>query len=389
MLRGERDDDLNAELRILPLSPRGSVGKSFRDIVREVGVAQVSPGTSSDGVSLLLALGDDAELRRFAAGNFLGSLRRSQFSLGFLGSWIKAGLGDDPILYGMGLAEAVIPEIPPAPTADGDPAATDEAERIRRQEYGFEQNLQRMPLWVMVHVKSPVVFATALAALRVALKEDLEDWVVFAKDPPYRATTVTRVEVRPGGGDETHVTFYFALARDALVLALSRPILEQRVNDVLSGKIPTPTPAGRDGSAQLHLDLSKQHGAAFSALLTGSLQRSSLRAHEGACKALSLLALGLGEDAVNALRGERAMRLLGYEPASPNGPGLQMANGDCTHPVYGTLLEPILPKATDPSSSLHGAIERLRNVRFGVSVVPRGTEQEFIGTFRMRVEPSK
>jgi hypothetical protein len=285
----------------------------------------------------------------------------------------------------MGLAEKAVVETDATTVRDASAGQAVPRDEARKSEFGVEQNLHRLPVWAMVHIKNPILLTAALAALRSALKEDLDDWVAWKTDEKYRGISITRVDVHPSGASDVQVSIYYAMVKDALLIALQRSVLESRVDDVFAGRTPHKAELG-NRPEQLYLEWSKKPGAFLSALLIGALERSALSAHDAACTGLSLLALGVGEERANAADGRLAMRYLGYEPRSPNGAGLRIKEGECLHPVYGSFAEPVLPKARDSAVSLHRAIEQLRKLRFGLGTVPRGVEQELVGTMEITAD---
>jgi hypothetical protein len=380
VLRTDSDSALRTELRILPLSPTGEVGRSFREIVRNVGRGSVDAGPAIDGIGAMLAISKDSPLRDLAQGMARGTVRNRDFALGFLGDWVKVGLVEDPLLFDFALSERAIPEVVQPSTSVQASESSSEREHI-----DVEANVHRIPVWAAVQIKSGMLLTAALAALRIELKDNLGDWITWSDAAKYRDVPVSQVDVKHNSQAENHATIYYAVAKDVLLVSLQRRILEQRIDDVLAGNRPKATPVD-SRSTQLALDWSKKPGSIFSAILSGLLERSALAAHAEACAGATLLALGFGEEAVNATDGAVWLRYLGYEPLSPNGSGLRIEGGQCTHPVYGTDLEPALPAARDTTVPLHRAIDRLQRIRFGLGVVPRGSEQELFGTAEIAFE---
>jgi hypothetical protein len=172
---------------------------------------------------------------------------------------------------------------------------------------------------------------------------------------------------------------YYAIVKDTFVLSFQRRVLELRIDDVLAGNRPKGT-AVDSKSKQVLLDWSKKPGSILSVIAAGMLEESALQAQARACAGMTVLSLAFGEQAVNETDGTLGLRYLGYEPLSPNGPGLKMQDGQCIHPVYGSELEPALPAAQNTTVPLHHAVDQLRKLRFGLGVVPRANEQELFST---------
>lgn len=383
ILRGS-EKEFKTELRILPLSPSGNLGREFREIVRNVGRGSVEPGSLSDGLGAVLAISQQSPLRGLAQGMLHGSVQSGELGLGFLGDWVKVGLADDPFLMDVALSSGEMPELtPPAiPVAEG---ASDDSGTPRRERIRMEDHVDKLPLWAAVQVKSGLLFNTTLAALRIALNRELGEWITWKQDGLHHAVEVNRVDVKPSGGSENGVAVYYALAKDVLLLSLQRRIIELRIDDVLAGN----RPKARDidtKSKQLVLDWGKKPNAILSSIAIGMLDQLAVDAHARACEGLMLLSLGVGEQAATSKPGELGLRYLGYEPVSPSGPGLRVDGGVCYHPVFGSSLEPTVLATSDARSQLHQAIESIRRLSLGLGVVPRLAEQELFGTIDVAFE---
>lgn len=364
-LRGASDDRWSTELRILPLSPGGEIGSQFREIVRVVGRGAVDVERGPSGLRAVLGVSQGSGLRDLANGAVRGTLRRKDLTLGFLGDWIELGVEDSPWLWNFAVADRTLPELH-GPEED-------------RSEFGFERNLHRLPIWITAQVRSPALLAAALAALRMQSRESLGDWVTWHDGDRHGDIPITRVEVRPNGTEMSPVAIQFAVVKDAIVISTDRLVLTSRIDRVLAGQRPK-TAVPELGASQFVLDFRSGSSQYIKQILAGWLEAPAMQAHRRACIGLSLLASGIGETAANsAARGSLALRWLGYVPESPGGPGLSIRDGQCEHPVYGTLLEPVVPDSRDDSQPLHEAIRRLGAVRFGMAVLPRASEQEFVG----------
>lgn len=364
-LRTSGEDQWRTELRILPLSPWGAIGTEFRQIVRHAGRGAVEPGNNPDGLRLALGLSRESRLRDMADDALHGVIADKQLTLGFLGDWVQIGLADDPWLWNMAVAERALPDL------DGSAK--------KHEEFGLERNLDRLPLWAAVQIKSPLLLTAALATLRAQSHERLGDWVKWHDGDKYRDFAVTRVQVRPGGDASSSLAIHFAVVKDVAILSLDRRLLERRIDEVLANLRPkTADPA----AASSQLVATFEHGSThhLTNILGALLDAAAMRAHPRACVGLSLLAAGYGEVMANgAERSRLGIRVLGYAPESPAGPGLTINDGQCQHPIYGTLLEPKLPDGRDATSPLHAAARSLASMSFGLAVIPRAKELELIG----------
>jgi len=359
------DDQWRTELHILPLTPTGEIGSTFREIVRSVGRGAVEAGKNPEGLRVALGISRESPLRDLATGAIHGMLSERELTLGFLGDWVEVGLADDPWLWNFAVAEHVVPEL--------------DAANEERSEFGLEHNLQRLPVWAALQVKSPLLLTAALAAVRSQSLERLGEWIKWHDDAKYRGQTVTRVEVRLNGEATAPLSIHFALANDVLLVSINRQLLERRIDEVLAGLRPKEANA-KSGSSQLVLSFEGGSTHYLTDILAAVIDSAGMDAHRRACVGLALLAAGYGEQAANGVeRSSLGLRVLGYVPESPAGPGLSIKNGQCEHPIYGTLFEPHLPDGRDATSPLHAAARNLASLRFGLSVVPHVGEQEFIG----------
>ncbi len=364
-LRTASEDQWRTELRILPLTPSGEIGSQFREIVRSVGRGTIQTEKNPEGVRVALGISRESPLRGLADGAVHGVLARRDLTLGFLGDWAEVGVADDPWLWNFAVADHALPEL------DGP--------REEYAEFDIEHNLHRIPLWAAVHIKSPVLLAATLTALRAQSHERLGDWITWKDSGTYRGLSVTRVDIRPSGGMVSPASIHFAVANDVLVLSLERRILELRVNEVLAGLRPKAADAA-SGASQLMLTFERGATHHLTDTLAALLDASGLSAHRRACLGLSLLAAGYGEAAANgSARASLGLRLFGYSPESPAGPGLVIKNGQCQHPIYGTSFAPAIPDGRDATSPLHAAVRHLSSMRFGLAVIPRADEQELVG----------
>jgi len=116
----------------------------------------------------------------------------------------------------------------------------------------------------------------------------------------------------------------------------------------------------------------------------GTLDTTALEAHERACIGFEVLTRGIANLPDDPLRRrELALRLLGYEPESPQGGVLAWHNGLCEHPTYGTQVEPRAPDAKDPNVPLHDLLSGVASMRFALGLVPRGGAIELWARFQL------
>lgn len=114
------------------------------------------------------------------------------------------------------------------------------------------------------------------------------------------------------------------------------------------------------------------------------LDTTALGGHERACLGLETLIRGLpGLSDDPGERREVALRLLGYEPESPQGGVLNWHEGLCSHSVYGNPVEPRAPDAKDANVPLHALLSGIGSLRFALGLIPRAGATELWARFQM------
>lgn len=202
------------------------------------------------------------------------------------------------------------------------------------------------------------------------------------KDAAYRGVPITKVSLK--NRDEPNATqanVYYGIAKDVLVISLRRKILEARIDDVLDGRTPKGAELPRSPS-QLALDVAPLFEGWLRRAAAASLDTTAFEAHERACIAFEILARAAGTlPADPAAKRDLALRLLGYEPESPQGGTLTWHDGLCEHPVYGNPIEPRAPDAADTKIPLHEVLSGIGSLRFALGLVPRGNAIEMWARF--------
>ena len=179
---------------------------------------------------------------------------------------------------------------------------------------------------------------------------------------------------------------YYAILNDVWLISLRRDILMARIDDVLAGRVPKGSNLQRSPS-QMALDFAPLLGGWWQRAVRASLDTAAIDAHEHACIGFEGLARGLVNlPADPASRRELALRLVGYEPESPQGGTFSWRDGLCDHPVYGNPIEPRAPDANDPDIPLHALLSGMGSLRFELGLLPRAESFELSARFQLNKE---
>jgi hypothetical protein len=376
-LRVERTPDaqeLHTILRVFPIMPSGRFGSDFREITHIVGEGRVEPGGITRGLGVTLGVGKGSPLRNLSDETIHDFLGGKDISISFVGDWVRAGLDEGSVIWDLAAESEMISGI----------AADEPNERYRIK---FDELLPKLPAWVAVNIKSRLLLTAALTALRDKLQEKSEGLVKWHKDDAYREIPITRVSAKdrdePSG---LQINVYYGIAKDVFLVSLRRKILEARIDDVLEGR----TPKGAQlplSPTQLAMDVAPVSGGWLRRAAQASLDTTAYDAHERACLGFEILSRAAGAGPTDPVaRRDWALRLLGYEPESPQAGALNWHGGLCEHPVFGNSIEPRAPDASDPKIPLHEALSGLGSVRFALGLIPRGNAFELWARFQLNNE---
>ena len=224
--RTEDDQSIHSELRVFPVMRQGRFQREFRDVSAMVGDGRVEPGGLTRGLYATLGVGEGSPLRKVSDDTIHDFLGGRDFSISFVGDWVRAGLDEGSAIWDIAVSEHMITGI--------------EASPGREQEHlNFDRLVPRLPLWVAVNVKSRLLLAAALTALRVKVEESARGLVKWQSIDAYRGIPVTRVRAKESDGAEAlAANIYYAIAKDVLLLSLRRDVLNSRIDDVLQGRTP-------------------------------------------------------------------------------------------------------------------------------------------------------
>jgi hypothetical protein len=235
--------------------------------------------------------------------------------IGFIGDWIQVGALDRAALWDFTLAVADDEfSLRRNPMLSGAEAPLGPGEQPRPAPKEPEQLLGTLPVWGAVHVTNRLTLAATLTTVRAMAAEAAPGLLSWAKDDPYRSVQITRVDVK---GDDLKLAVYYCVAKDVLLIALARDVLEERIDQVLDGKSPAAAESGRGHLIQTTLKPSVD--GVLTRLAALFLDREALAAHRGAARACEILRRGLDFPSSEDARRTLALRNLGYDPESPQG----------------------------------------------------------------------
>jgi hypothetical protein len=363
LMRQKGGRTLSADVSILPINALSRSNRDYSEMIEMVGSGRVV-GEITDGAVFTLAIGKGSKLRSTAEDHMRWFGRGKDLGLSFVGDWIQVGVADRAPLWDLALASSHDEFSLPGPEGTDEPDSS------------VEKRIGTLPVWAAVQIRNPLTLAAALTALRAMVKEAAPGLASWNESAAYRGIEITRVDAK---AFHVSLSIHYCVARDVLLLALGREVLERRLDAVLEGKLPEASSTAE--GYQLLTTLKPEAGGVFRALLALLLDREALSAHQAAARGYEILYRGLGPAATSGDAGRAlALRHLGYAPESPQGGALRWtSDGLVEHAAYGSALEPAIPDAKDPTLALHQAIEAIGSVSGAVKIEDRGREREFHG----------
>jgi len=319
-----------------------------------------------------LGVGDGSPLRELFDIGAMSLFGKREVTASLIGDWAAAGLDEGSAVWDLARQTDMVPNLVP----------TDRA--------SVDKLIPRLPVWGAVHVRSRLLLAAAITALRTKLDANDTEFVKWHDDEDYRGVHITRVRVQESDRDDAvHANVYYAVAKDVFLISLRRDILKTHIDEVLAGQTPRGA-SGADNAPQLVLDWSPSSQGWLRQTAQAALDQSAIDAHERACAGLQLLARGYGElPHESTQRRALALRLLGHEPEAPQGGQLQWQNGQCTGGGYGSVVEPIVPDAQRPDLLLHQILSSVGTLRFTLGQRTHQEQLELRARFQLRNAPSR
>ncbi len=366
--------ELEIDLTVLPINQLSRSDRAYEEMARMVGQGAVTLDRFPDGATFTLAIGKGSELRKMAEHSLQLFGSGHEIKLSFVGDWLQVGASDRAALWDVLLTA----EGREFSFRDSEHSAPGDATRRARS---LEALLGTLPLWAELHITNRLTLAATLTAARALVDEAAPGLVSWVKAKPYRGVAITRVDIRE---EEIPAALHYGVVGQVLVLALQREVLEERIDQILNGAVPTPVDI-REGY-QAFTTLTPHAQGVMRQIAALYLDHQALRAHHSAAQGFELLRRGLGFETIQGseLR-TQGLRYLGFEPRSPQGGDLRWTSeGIVDHDAYGSELEPRIPDATAPGLALHGVLDSILSVLGGAKIEGRGSERELHGKVRLR-----
>jgi hypothetical protein len=208
-----------------------------------------------------------------------------------------------------------------------------------------------LPVYAVIGLKSRAAAAVALTALRRMAESTAPgtfEWAPFAS---HRGIEVVRVMARER---DQEIALYYAMAGDALIVALNRSVMRSLIEQALDGKLPAQDqPAAQLAKeGQVVLELAPHKRGALRSLLGWGLTLVSLETTRNSRAAAEAVLRGVPESAhkpesVAAL----SLAYLGVVPLTPDGRRYRLGPDGITDPLRGTVHAPRWPAIPAPEST--------------------------------------
>ena len=364
ILKWSDSGDLDMEARMLPLIESSAYDELIELVGRKRFVLERPPVA---GVAFFYGLGEDARLRR-DLNDIVNDFVFGGGTNDWAGEWVGFGLGDRSGLWDVAMLEGWVLSLSYPDESEGEVSGLD-----------FDDLFYwaaRMPLWWMVQVKDEATLNKLLDWVAMEMTEEAHDFLVWSPGEPYRdaKTHVIRLGEfeNPTDWGDYRLDLHCAIAGGVLVLALDRALLEERIDDVLDGRVPVPSqePVGvlpnlKDRAMQATFTVVPwPEDSHLVDTLSGFMEWGSIEGMVASANLLHVLTSGLGAEALSGEGAARmAMRYFGREPYAPHGQALVVgADGSVSHPRYGNVWSPNVldvPVEGSPASRLLAIMEGL------------------------------
>jgi hypothetical protein len=333
-------------LRALPLLMREN-----RELVQMVGDARVTTPTASDGLRVTLGIGKDAPLRRELT-RMSGIIGRT-LEFDWLGDQVVLGIADRSELTHTVHAYARRSLEPP------------DEELRSRDEWS---PLLALPAYLVVGVRNRVGAALALGMLRKLANDTVPDMFRWRDAGKHRGISVvelisTDLTLREG------LSFSYALCPNAIVFSLSRPVLDQLIDQQLDGNAPRGvTRKDAVGRGQLVMELGAKKDGAFATAIGWLVSMAMLEASEVSRFNAEAILRGVPDAQTGDAAFQSAARAaLGVVPLTPDGALYRFTREGVADPARGTTYAPIYPPTPVSGSPLSRVISRFERLRTEVS----------------------
>ena len=336
------DGALEIDARMLPLIE----GTSYDELIELVGRKRFTlehPPVA--GMSFFYGLGEGVSLRRDLVRFVDDMTQNDDVKIDWVGDWVGFGLGDRSGLWDVAMVLEGIPTMGGHPGGGG----WDDLFYVA----------SRLPLWAMVEVDDEVTLRRALKGLEdeltsMGLRSD--EAISWRDGAPYREVETSVIMEKKGFrqtvGDGLKglqpLDLHYAVAGGVFVLALERALLEEKIDDILDGRVPKALGVDVEGLPNLD-DAGTQatmtlmpwpEDSDLVATIAGVMEMSTMQGAGASATMLGVLEGGLGASALGSSEAidAAAMAYFGLSPYAPHGAGWSIdASGTPSHARYGTV----------------------------------------------------
>jgi hypothetical protein len=215
---------LTADVRILPLIE----DSEYNRISRMVGRAKIVTPVLGGGMRWSMGIGADASLRRELTQLSRNSPLGERIALDWLGDWLLVGVEDriETVRTWLALDSNDLPQAP---------ADSNDRETGRRDMYAAAL---QTPLYLAFGVDNAIGAALFLTVAKKFIGDASPGLVAWNEGPAYKGQRVVHISVASEklGSDTPGGDVWYALSGDALIFALSEPVLHHILDERKGGK---------------------------------------------------------------------------------------------------------------------------------------------------------
>lgn len=340
----------DAHLRVVPLY----TDRAVRDIARFTRGTYALVEHPGLGLSAMLTIGADSRMR-----SELSSLSRNtlggSLKLDWLGDYVFIGMRDTP-----DVARLAFPHVAPFP-------------RESSPEFTEQEQLERLPAYLGIHLGNQAAFAAALTYFRVQLAK-LGD----VKFTPAGEILGSPVQEMNFGGFSS----YYAIGKSHFFLTTNLETLKALLEHEKADRFAKATSGSGQAGKGHNLTLESQFApsSAFAQILHWAFESTAQGQQEHYHPShlwepqsdAIWLRLALGLSPGDALSPDKTLPLTGSVPLSPDGAFFQVAPSGLSDPARGTRVRFKFPKLPIPDSSLTRVLGGLQLLRLGLSIDQEG-----------------
>jgi hypothetical protein len=335
---------LTADVRILPLVD----DSEYNRISRMVGRAKIVTPALGSGLRWSMGIGADASLRRDLTQLSRNSPLGERIALDWLGDWLLVGVEDrtETVRSWFALDTNAVPQAP---------ANENDRENDRRNMYA---TVLQTPAYLAFGVDNVIGAALFLTVAKKLIGDASPGLVTWNEGPAYKGQRTVHIAVAAEklGSDTPGGDVWYALSNDALIFALSEPVLHHLLDERRGGK---GTRAAAKISNETQFVLEWSSVGPLRQLLGWLLEKTAVDSiNRSRNRAENFLRGAPGAD-LHAL----ALAYEGAEPLPPDGGHYTLAADGVRDPARGSAVRerwPALPVAGSPVERLMTAVSRFR-----------------------------